>query len=395
VVRIMEARLHDRKLGDILAANLHLLSRKIIERAGHTGEHYITTSRGQYGKMLLSAGGGGLLTTLTAVLKFSITWLKLPLFVEALLLGSNYAGSFLLMQFLGFTLATKQPSVTAAALAVTLQKTAGHAELGPLVTTIACITRSQLAAAIGNIGLVIPGVLGFDFVWRNLHAGAPFLDAETATYVVHSLDPLHTGTVFFAALTGVLLWSSSIAAGWLENFGAYRRLPEAVADHWLGRFVGRGTMAYFSRVFARNIAGLGGNVALGVLLAATPIAGKFFGLPLDVRHVTLSAGALALAASSLGTQGGHGAWLMAVLGIVVIGALNFGVSFVLALSVALRARQVERGDRWRLLASVAATLVRSPAQFFWPPRSSAHTEVHGPVSILPPAGPGSSSDSPR
>lgn len=385
LVRVLAARLHDRKLGAILGANLHLLSRKIIERAGHTGEHYITTSRGQYVGMLLSAAGGGLLTTLTAVLKFSITWLKFPLFVEATLLGFNYAGSFLLMQFLGFTLATKQPSVTAAALASTLQKTAGHPELGPLVTTIACITRSQLAAAIGNIGLVIPGALGFDFVWRILHAGTPFLDEDTAVYVVHSLDPLHTGTVFYAALTGVLLWSSSIAAGWLENFAAYRRLPEAVADHWLGRIIGRWTMGCLSRVFARNVAGIGGNVSLGVLLAATPIAGRFFGLPLDVRHVTLSAGALALAASRLGTQMGYREWLLAILGIGVIGLLNFGVSFVLALSVALRARQVTRDDRWRLLASVAATFVRSPSQFFWPPRSQAHIEVHGPVSVPPPA----------
>lgn len=44
-------------------------------------------------------------------------------------------------------------------------------------------------------------------------------------------DLLHSGTVFYAALTGVLLWLSSLGAGWLENWIVYRRLPEALAKH--------------------------------------------------------------------------------------------------------------------------------------------------------------------
>ena len=83
-------------------------------------------------------------------------------------------------------------------------------------------------------------------------------------------------------------------AGWLENWAVYRRLPEAIAEPPLGRFVGRGTMGCFSRFFTRNISGLGGNSALGLMLGMTPVMGKFFGLPLDVRHVTLSTGALTL-----------------------------------------------------------------------------------------------------
>src|SRR5690606_3246009 len=101
-------------------------------------------------------------------------------------------------QLLGFTLATKQPSMTAAALAGTLRDTAGHPDLSALVTMIARIVRSQLAAAIGNIGLVIPATLVFERVWR-LRTGAPFLDAATAEYVLHSLDPFSSGTVFYAA----------------------------------------------------------------------------------------------------------------------------------------------------------------------------------------------------
>jgi len=384
LVRLVRARLSERSLGDILGSNLHLLARKIIERAGHTGEHYITTTRAEYVKMLASAGGGGFLTAGTTALKYLIGWGHFAPFVEGLLSAMNYAGSFLVMQLLGFTLATKQPSMTAAALAGSLRDTAGHPDLSVLVSTIARITRSQLAAALGNLGMVIPAALAFDAVYRR-HFERPFLDEDTARYVLSSLHLTHSGSVFYAALTGVLLWISSVGAGWLENWATYRRLPEAIAEHRLGRYLGRGTLRWLSRVFARNISGVGGNTTLGVLLGMTPVMGKFFGLPLDVRHVTLSTGALTLAVASLGPATAFTSELaFAAAGIAVIGLMNFGVSFVLALAVALRAREVERSDRLRLLWSVFWTFLKSPLQFFFPPRQGVEP-VHGPASIRPPA----------
>lgn len=385
LVELVGLRLRDRKLSDIVRRNLHLLARKIIERAGHTGEHYITSSRREYVKMLLSAGGGGVLTAGTAALKFLIGWAHLAPFAEGVLSAANYAGSFIVMQLLGFTLATKQPSMTAAALAGTLRDSAHHPDLSALVAMIARITRSQLAAAIGNVGMVIPATLAFDALWRSRHEGASFLNAETAGYVLRSLHPTQSGTIFYAALTGVLLWSSSIAAGWLENWAVYRRLPEAIAEHRYGRWLGRSTMRFLSRFLQRNIAGFGGNSTLGVCLAMTPVMGKFFGLPLDVRHVTLSTGALTLAVCSLGLSGETlPAIYPAVVGIALIGCLNFGVSFLLALAVALRAREAKRSDRWRLVSSVLLTFLRSPLQFFIPPARDDATPIHGPVSVTPP-----------
>ncbi len=380
---LVGARQRDRELSDIIRGNLHLLARKIIERAGHTGEHYITTSTGEYVKMLLSAGGGGVLTAGTCALKFLTTQAHFAPFVEGMVSACNYAGSFLVMQLLGFTLATKQPSMTAAALAGTLRE---NRDLSELVAMIARITRSQLAAAIGNVGLVIPAAFVFNRFWQG-STGNPFLDAKTAEYVLHSLNPWHSGTIFFAALTGVILWMSSIVAGWLENWAVYRRLPEAIAGHRLGRYVGRGTMQWLSRVFTRNIAGVGGNSSLGFFLGMTPVMGKFFGLPLDVRHVTLSTGSLTLAVCSLGGAALDNPDLFsAMVGIAIIGSLNFGVSFVFALAVALRAREVDLSDRFRLLVSVAVTFFRSPLQFFFPQRATTVPAVHGPVSVPPPPG---------
>jgi site-specific recombinase len=384
LVTLVQARVRDRDVAEIARANLHLLARKIIERAGQTGEHYITSSRSEYLKMLASAGGGGILTVGTTALKYLTSWAHFAPFVEGMLSATNYAGSFILMQLLGFTLATKQPSMTAAALAGSMRETAGFTDLTGLVTTIARITRSQLAAALGNIGLVIPSALLFDFAHQT-YTGRHFLDVDTANYVIGSLHPTHSGTIFYGALTGVLLWVSSVGAGWIENWAVYRRLPEAIAEHRLRRWFGRRLTGWVSRAFARNISGFGGNATLGFLLGMTPVMGKFFGLPLDVRHVTLSTGALTLAIRGLGPDGVPTSSIgAAALGIAIIGSLNFGVSFVLALAVALRARQVERSDRFKLLLSVIITALRSPLQFVLPPSADAEPAVHGPVSVRPP-----------
>jgi site-specific recombinase len=78
--------------------------------------------------------------------------------------------------------------------------------------------------------------------------------------------------------------------------------------------------------------------------------------------VTLSAGSLTLAGCSVGV---HQGFLAAALGIVVILSLNFGVSFVCALFVALRARGVAHAGA-RLVRAVLGRFVRSPLPFFVP-----------------------------
>lgn len=369
VAELARARLRERSVRAVVRDNMQLLARKVIERAGETGEHYITVSRGEWWKMLASAGGGGFLTVFTCVAKFFTKWGHFAPAVDGMLSAINYAGSFVTMQLLGFTLATKQPSMTAAALAGSIRGQRDEHQLDDLITTIARICRSQLAAALGNVGVVIPSAILFDVVFRSV-TGRSFLDAENAHYNIDSFHPWKSGTIPYAILTGVLLWASSIGAGWLENWAVYRRIPEAIAKHRLGRIFGKRLLGWLGKLFSKHVAGFGGSVTLGVLLGMTPAFGKFFGLPLDVRHVTLSSGALALSVKGLGMEAlTDPATGWAVLGIAAIGSMNFGISFLLALGVAFRAREVPVWRGVRLLFAVLGRFVRSPLQFIYPPAS--------------------------
>ena len=104
------------------------------------------------------------------------------------LLGSlNYAISFVAIQHLGCTLATKQPAMTAATLADIMDKV-GPERIEELVTHVARIVRSQLAAALANVALVAVGAWGFAALWR-FATGHPFLDEHEVDYVLDSLHP--------------------------------------------------------------------------------------------------------------------------------------------------------------------------------------------------------------
>ncbi|MGE0866930.1 MAG: gliding motility protein [Kofleriaceae bacterium] len=368
-----------RSFVQLLSDNLRLLARKVIERAGRTGEHYVTSSRREYWKMLGSAAGGGVLTLGTAAAKFFVKWGQWPLFIDGVLSSIVYAGSFLVMQLVGFTLATKQPSMTAAALAGTIRDQDGPGRLDDLVRLIARIARSQFAAAVGNVSGVIVTATLFDFVWRGAF-GASFLGAAESLKVTKSFDPLGSGTILFGAFTGVLLWVSSLFAGWFENWVVYRRLPEAIEHHRIGKRVGRERMAKLARFLEREAAGFGGSISLGVLLGMIPVFAKFTGLPLDVRHITLSTGSLTLAISSVGIEGvGWNLFISAAVGIAIIGMLNFGVSFALALIVALRARDVPHGERRMLPGAVLRRFARRPLEFFYPPREDGSRAQTQPV----------------
>lgn len=369
---------HQKSVGALVSASSRQLARKIVERSGSTGDHYITSSRREWFGMLGSAAGGGVLTSGTTVFKYLVGWLGLPLFVEGAANSVNYAVSFLLMQMVGFTLATKQPSMTAAALARALEQDRTAHGHDTVVSLIARMVRSQLAAVIGNLGFVIPAALALDVLHEQVF-GKTFLDAYAGQYVVHSLNPAQSGTIFYAALTGVLLWASSVCAGWLDNWVTYRRLPDALArNKRLNALLGRRISGWAGRTVGRAASGFASCVSLGVFLGMVPLASKVFGLPFDVRHVTLSTGGLTLAVRGLGLDGFLGAGgLWAIAGIGVIGLLNFGVSFACALFVAVRARDIDWREDRRLIGAVIRGFVRSPGRFLFPPRNEAASSAHG------------------
>jgi site-specific recombinase len=358
---------NDYSVRHLVRQNTHLLLRRIVERTGSTGEHYVTATRSQYRQMWLAAAGGGLLTVGTAAIKTTITATHTPDFVHGFLYGLNYAISFLLLQHLHLVLATKQPAMTAAALATIVRERHGEERSREAADYFARIVRSQLAAAMGNVIVVALGCATFDFLWE-LFVGHPFLARKDAEAIYQQLSPVNSGTVFYAALTGVILWLGSVCGGWFDNLCAYHHVARAIAQHPAGRYLGRDRLERWGDSLAANASGWGTNVSLGFMLGMTPAIGLFFGLPLDVRHVTLNAGILSLATASLGRNWfGGGMFLYGVAGIAVMFVLNLSVSFGLALYNAARAYNLPRSGIRAIARRMVSLFTEAPRDFFIPP----------------------------
>ncbi len=333
---------------------------------GHGGEHYIAHSRREYWQMWGAAIGGGFLTVFTAALKLHLIAEHWPPFMEAVLIGTNYAVSFLLMQTFGLALATKQPALTGARLADIIRRNRGDSRRDQITQYGASISRTQLAAALGNIFAVSTGAVIFNLLWlRNFHT--PYLPAAQAQKVYLSLRPLASATAIDAALTGVLLWLAGLIGGWCENFAVYHRIPASIAQHRLGHTIGAGTMQKIAGWVDRNISAWSTSISLGYLMGFSPVLFEFFGLPLDVRHVTLNTGMFAFAAARFGPSAFRQEWLYsAVVGIAIMFVLNLGVSFAIASFVALRAYDVGHKERRSILRYVFKQMVSSPLQFLFP-----------------------------
>jgi len=348
-----------------------LLARKIVERNHTHGEHYMASDRKAYGAIVRAAGYGGAVIAATVLVKTLGVGLGAPYFFQGLFAALNYATSFLLISAIGGVLATKQPAVTAPALAsrmIELDTTEGEQKL---MAEITMLLRSQAAAIFGNVAAVIPAMVVISLLFGWLNGGAPLMDAAKAQANIDALSPLGA-TPLFAALTGVLLWLASLAAGFADNWFALRKLREALAHqrqvvHVLGAVRALRLAAWLDR----NVSMIAGNLALGLLLGMTPVLAQFFGLPMYVRHVTLASGTLTAAASSLGwTVLSTPAFWLAVAGVVLTALLNVGVAFACALALALRAREVPRRIRRRVFRMVLRRSIASPYGFLFPARTN-------------------------
>lgn len=366
----LEILVHDnfqsRSMLSLASQSFSLLARKIVERTAETGEHYITRTSKEYKAIIRKALGGGLITAFTILIKFLIYFVGLTGFFAGLVASINYSVSFLLIHFFHFTLATKQSSVTAPALAAKMQGIRNKEALENLIDEIVNTIRTQVAAVFGNIVGVVPVTIAICWIAHQV-LNAKLLSTANAHHVIESFSILGP-TPLYAAFTGVLLWVSSLIAGWVDNWYAYHRLSPALAQNRKLVFVfGEKRMRLFSIFLKNNVVGIAGSVSLALLLGLMPVILQFFSIPLDVRHVTLSTGSLAAAVVSLSSRVIETAdfWL-AVLGIISMGALNLLVSFFMALFLAIRARKIQAPERELIYKALLDRLRYRPFSFLWP-----------------------------
>ncbi|WP_084199893.1 preprotein translocase subunit TatB [Noviherbaspirillum autotrophicum] len=370
LIDLIDAHHHRSSVKGLISRSFSLLARKMVERNADHGEQFAARDRTEYGAMLRSAWRGGAVVSVAVLAKGALASGGARFF-EGVLASLNYAACFGAIAATGGALAARQPALTAPALASRMQSLDTIEGLRGLMSEVAALARAQAAAVFGNLLAVIPVMLLISSTLRLL-SGAPLLPPEKAHAGMATLSVLGP-TPLFAALTGVLLWLSGLAAGFTDNWFALRKMREGLGHHRrLVHILGATRAQRWAKWIERHIAGIAGNVSLALLLGMTPVLARFFGMPFDIRHITLAAGELTVVAGSLGVDvfKSRDFWL-AIAGVGFSGVLNVGVALACALMLALRARDVPGRTRRLVFRSVVRRMVAAPRVFLFPEKRGA------------------------
>ncbi|EPF91849.1 recombinase [Acinetobacter gyllenbergii] len=375
ITDLTKAHYNEKSVRHLLTSTSELIALQVTENASKTGEHYVSTDKSGFFGMYKAAAGAGAIIATMATLKILTARLVLAPFGHAFLYSMNYALGFMLIHVLHFTVATKQPAMTAAALASTVQQQKGSktAQIAELAALIINIIRTQFIAILGNISIAIPTAALITFLWQY-NLGEPLLNHAKSAALLHSLNPFTSLAVPHAAIAGVCLFFSGLIAGYFDNLAVYRKVGPRLKQHRrLKRWMGQQRLDKFAGYIETNLGALAGNFLFGIMLGSMGTIGFILGLPLDIRHIAFAS---ANFIQGLMTIGGPdiGLILVSFLGVMLIGLTNLFVSFTLTIIVALRARRV-RFAQWKPLAKLVTThFLTRPSDFFWPPKQPVEVE---------------------
>ena len=364
-IAIVHGFASQRRMGTVLSASTRRLARSVVERTGRAGEHYIAQNATQWRVMGLGAVLAGVITSFTALFKHALAvGIHAPLLL-ALAHSVNYVVSFLLMQAGGFLLASKMPAITAATLVDAMEDPEkNHME------SLRSISQTQFIVTISNLLGAVPVSLGIDRLFHVVR-GHPFLTQAEAEHGLTMLFPHASMTILFAIITGVFLWLSSLATGWTANYLALHKMATAISSSLRIRDrLGPKRAAKLAHWVRYHAPGSVGFIVLGFLLGSVPIIFELFGIPLEVRHVTLAAASLGYALDSSRLYG-QLQWrevALAFEGIALVGLLNIFTSFALSFLLAIRARNIGEKQSRRFLREVGREVIAHPLSFLLPMR---------------------------
>lgn len=369
IFNILRYKSHKNNISELINDSTRLLSHLITNHTAETGSHYITSSRKEYMKMFYKASGGGIIVGALCILKMLYGYFPGSDFFHAFLYSMNYAMGFIMIYLMGYTLATKQPAMTAATMTKVLSEegngTRNNTEFAHLVSQL---FRSQFIAFVGNVLLSFPIALmiiyGLDvFTSQNMAV-------NKADKLLKDLDPFESKAILHASIAGFYLFISGIISGNIGNNSVFYQIPERIAKNLsIRKFFGKKFAKGLSKYYAKNWPGIVSNFWFGVFLGATAPVGLFLGLDLDIRHITFAAGNFALGLYGKDFSVDSYTFWLSFVTVFLIGFFNFLVSFTLSMFLAFRSRKLNFGQVGEIYKEIFRYFLKNPLRFFIPLRS--------------------------
>lgn len=271
---ILKYKSHKNNLRDLVSDSTRLMSHLITNHTAETGTHYITSTFKAYMKMFWRASGGGVIVGALCVLKMLYSYVPTSDFAHAFLFSMNYAMGFVMIYLMHFTLATKQPAMTAATMAKVLSEGGSRNAYLEFAHVVSQLFRSQFIAFVGNVLLSFPVSLaiiyGLEILFKQNFA------FEKSGKLLYDLNPFESKAILHACIAGVFLFISGVISGNLSNNAVFFQIPKRIEKNpFINYFFGQNIAKRLSVYYSKNWAGIVSNFWFGVFLGATAPIGLF------------------------------------------------------------------------------------------------------------------------
>jgi len=369
-LNLIKYNCHKNNIRGLISESTQLISYEITQHTAKTGEHYITESAGEYFQMLKAALGGGFVVGILCIIKLLLSKMDTSDFGQAFFYSMNYSIGFILIFLFGFTLATKQPAMTASTIIQAIENDRKNSankqdNQSAFAQLFARLFRSQFIAFIGNVFMAFPisllGIWLIDFLFDYNIA------FEKSGKLLNDLSPIHSPAIIHAAIAGVFLFLSGIISGNVSNTNKHNQVYFRIQEHpLLKKAFGISKTIKIANWFENNWAGIVSNGWFGVFLGSTASVGLFLGLDLDIRHITFASGNFALGLYGANYFVDDWTIFWSIFGIGIIGYMNFIVSFLLSLGLAFRSRNIPISQLQHLFKATWMHFKKRPMIFFFP-----------------------------
>ncbi|QFZ55087.1 hypothetical protein FEZ18_09930 [Oceanihabitans sp. IOP_32] len=350
-------------LRDLLASNTDLLAFEIVEHTAQKGEKYVAENTKEYFSFFKKGLLGGLIISIFTLFKIIIdSNLSEPLPL-AFLYSINYALCFVIVYFLGGTIATKQPAMTASTIAKHIDKDGDNKfhSLNSIILLLRKISRSQFISLLGNFVMAFSFSCLIAFLF-TLIADLNPVSTEKSIKLIEQVFPFSGGAIYYAAIAGVFLSVSGFISGYFDNKVKTLNLAYRIQhNEFLTGFLSGAKIRKIAAAVERNLGVYAGNISLGFFLGSAFLLSYVTPFNIDIRHIAFSSANVGYGV--INNTFSVSTILMAVGSVFIIGLINFLVSFSMTFLLVLKSRGLKISSLGRLLRLSLKDFMSNPLDY--------------------------------
>ena len=340
-----------------------LLTLEIVEHTAQKGEKYLAENYKEYVSFFKKGLLGGAFISVFALLKIILSYYVSAPLPKAFIYSINYALCFVIVYLLGGIIATKQPAMTASTIAKHIDKNDDlHFDaLQDIINLLQKIIRSQFISLVGNfimafsLSCLIAYVLTLGFIPNPI-------STEKSDYLIHQVFPFSGGGIFYAAVAGFFLSFSGFISGYFDNKVKSSNMTYRIEKNkYLLKYLSKHRIKKISSFIDNSLGVHAGNISLGFLLGSAFLLTYFFQFKIDIRHIAFSSSNLGY--SIINNDFSLSLIAIALISVLIIGFVNFIVSFSITFLLVLKSRGVKTKNLRKLLIMSVKDIIKNPLNY--------------------------------